>query len=297
MQGLLLAISAYTIWGSFPLFFYYLSHVSPLEVLSHRVIWSLVATLLVGLVLGRWRNLLGIFGDKRLLGWLGISALLISVNWLIFIWAVTNGHALEASLGYFITPVISLMLARWFLKESLHPLQAVAGVVALLAIIWEVFSLGRLPWIGLSLALAFGFYGLIRKAHPVDGINGLSIETLWILPAAIGFVLWQIFTTDVQPAFAENNFNTLMLIGSGLLTALPLVLFAMAASRADLTVVGFIMYINPTIQFLIGVFVLNEPYPPERMITFVLVWISLLLFLWGMWQKRQQASAEHKKGA
>lgn len=297
MQGLLLAVSAYTIWGSFPLFFYYLSHVSPLEVLSHRVIWSLLATLVVGLLLGRRRNLIRLFSDTRLLRWLGFSALLISANWLIFIWAVTNGHALEASLGYFITPVISLLLARWFLNEALHPLQIVAGAIALLAVIWEVFSMGRLPWIGLSLALAFGFYGLIRKSHPVDGINGLSIETLWMLPLALGFVAWQTISTDVQPAFAANHFNTLMLIGSGLLTALPLVLFAMAASRTDLTVVGFIMYINPTIQFLIGIFVLNEPYPPARMVTFILVWISLVIFLWGMWKQRQQSVDAHKKGA
>lgn len=297
MQGFLLAVSAYTIWGSFPLFFYYLSHVSPLEVLSHRVIWSLFATLLVGLLLGRRQNLIQLFSDRRLLGWLSLSALLISVNWLIFIWAVTNGHALEASLGYFITPVISLILARWFLNEPLHPLQAIAGVIALLAVVWEIFSLGRLPWIGLSLALAFGFYGLIRKCHPVDGINGLTVETLWMLPAALGFVVWLGFASDSQPAFAANDFNTLMLIGSGLLTALPLVLFAMAASRTDLTIVGFVMYINPTIQFLIGVFVLNEPYPPERMVTFILVWLSLVLFLSGMWQQRQRAIGEHKKGA
>lgn len=288
MYGLIFAIAAYVIWGSFPLYFSYLSNVSAVEVLSHRILWSLLATLLVGLALGRGRKLLKTFADKKLLMWLGLSSLLIAVNWLIFIWAVAQQRVLEASLGYFITPVMSLLLARWLLREQLHPLQAWAGVFATVAVLWEWLSLGSLPWVGLSLALAFALYGLIRKKHPVDGVNGLTIETLWLAPVALVWILWQANHTDYNLMFGESTRLTLLLIGSGLLTALPLVLFAMAASRVDLSVVGFIMYINPTIQFVIGVFVLKESYPPERLITFTIIWFALILFITGMWKKHHQ---------
>jgi len=288
MYGLIFAIAAYVIWGSFPLYFSYLNSVSAVEVLSHRILWSLLATILVGLLLGRGRKLIKTFADKKLLMWLALSSLLIAINWLIFIWAVSQHRVLEASLGYFITPVMSLLLARWLLKEKLHPLQAWAGLIAGVAILWEWITLGSLPWVGLSLALAFALYGLIRKKHPVDGVNGLTIETLWLAPVAIVWILWQTANTDYNLEFGDSTQLTLLLIGSGLLTALPLVLFAMAASRVDLSVVGFIMYINPTIQFIIGVFVLKEAYPPERLITFGLIWIALLFFIAGMWKKHRQ---------
>lgn len=288
MYGLIFAIAAYVIWGSFPLYFSYLNSVAAVEVLSHRILWSLLATTVVGLLLGRGRKLIKTFADKKLLLWLALSSLLIALNWLIFIWAVSQHRVLEASLGYFITPVMSLLLARWLLKEQLHPLQAWAGILATIAVLWEWLSLGSIPWVGLSLALAFALYGLIRKKHPVDGVNGLTIETLWLAPVALVWILWQAINVDYNLAFGESSQLTLLLIGSGFLTALPLVLFAMAASRVDLSVVGFIMYINPTIQFVIGVFVLKESYPPERLITFAIIWIALIFFIAGMWKKHHQ---------
>lgn len=288
MYGLIFAIAAYVIWGSFPLYFSYLNSVSAVEVLSHRILWSLLATTVVGLLLGRGRKLIKTFADKKLLLWLALSSLLIALNWLIFIWAVSQHRVLEASLGYFITPVMSLLLARWLLKEQLHPLQAWAGILATIAVLWEWLSLGSIPWVGLSLALAFALYGLIRKKHPVDGVNGLTIETLWLAPVTLVWILWQATNVDYNLAFGESSQLTLLLIGSGFLTALPLVLFAMAASRVDLSVVGFIMYINPTIQFVIGVFVLKESYPPERLITFAIIWIALIFFIAGMWKKHHQ---------
>ena len=288
MQGLALAVLAYSIWGIFPLFFSYLNHVSPVEVLSHRIIWSLVATLSLGLLLQRGRLLVKALQDKNTLIWLGVSALLIAVNWLVYIWAVGNHRVLEASLGYFIMPVVSLLMGRLILKESLHPLQAWAGVLAAVAVLWELWSFGALPWVGVVLAFAFAFYGLVRKVHPIDGLNGLTIETLWLLPMALGFVAWQSITADPDMGFGLNNSTTLLLIFSGFLTALPLVLFAMATRRINLSIVGFIMYINPTIQFLIGVYVLNEHFPQERLVTFVLVWIALLFFVAGMWQQLRQ---------
>lgn len=291
MQGLLLAILAYSIWGIFPLFFSYLNHVLPVEVLSHRIIWSLVATLSLGLILQRGRLLRKALQDKKTLIWLGVSSLLIGINWLVYIWAVSHHRVLEASLGYFIMPVVSLLMGRLILKEALHPLQAWAGVLAAVAVLWELWSFGALPWVGVVLAFAFAFYGLVRKVHPIDGLNGLTIETLWLLPLALGFVFWQGLSADNQMGFGSDSTTTVLLICSGFLTALPLVLFAMATRRINLSIVGFIMYINPTIQFLIGVFVLNEHFPSERLVTFILVWLALLLFLGGLWQQLRQKKA------
>ena len=291
MQGLILALTSYIIWGVSPLFFDLLSHVSAVEVLAHRVIWSLVATLGLALILRRLRWLILALKKPKLLLWLGLSSLLISINWLVYIWAVLNHHVLEASLGYFITPVVSLVLARLLLKESLHPLQAAAGALALVAVAWELWSLGSLPWVTIVLSLAFAFYGLIRKLHPVDGLNGLTIETLWVLPLAIAWIVWQDGQADSVLKFGQDVFTTSLLISSGFLTALPLVLFAIAARQVDLSVIGFIMYVNPTMQFLIGVFILDEHFPQQRLITFVLVWIALLLFIIGMLKQRQKQQA------
>lgn len=294
MQGIILAIAAYAIWGGFPLFFHYLSHLSALEVLTHRIIWSCLATGIIALLIGRRRVFRQILSNTQILGWLAISSVLIAINWLIYIWAVSQQQVLEASLGYFITPVLSLILARLVLKETLHPLQAIAGVIALLAIVWELISLGRLPWIGLALSVAFALYGLIRKMHPVDGITGLTVETLLLLPLALSWIIWQTAFGSVALGFPDNDHNQLLLIASGLLTALPLVLFAMAARRSDLSIIGFIMYLNPTIQFLIGLFVLKEAVPDERLMTFLLIWIAMMFFIIGMWRQHKIIVHEYK---
>jgi chloramphenicol-sensitive protein RarD len=288
MQGIILAVAAYTIWGIFPLFFSYLSDIAPIEVVTHRIIWSLVAMLLLGLLLRRWGKLFTALKDKKLIAWMGLSALLIGINWMTYIWAVANHRVLESSLGYFMTPVVSLILARLFFKERLHPLQAWAGFFAVVAIIWEFISLGTIPWISLVLAVAFAFYGVVRKYCNVDGISGLTIEMFWLLPLGMGWIAWQIFDQHNALAFGSNQTITLLLISSGFLTALPLVLFAMAARRVDLSIVGFIMYINPSIQFLIAVFVLNESYPSQRMVTFGIIWFALILFMMGLWKMRKE---------
>lgn len=288
MQGIILAVAAYSIWGIFPLFFSYLSDISSIEVVTHRIIWSLVATLLLGLLLRRWGKLNAALKDKKLIAWMGLSALLIGINWMTYIWAVTNHRVLESSLGYFMTPVVSLLLARLFFKERLHPLQAWAGVFATIAIIWEFISLGTIPWISLVLAVAFAFYGVVRKYCNVDGISGLAIEMFWLLPLGLGWIAWQVFEQHNTLAFGSGQTITLLLISSGFLTALPLVLFAMATRRVDLSIVGFIMYINPSIQFLIAIFVLNETYPPQRMVTFGIIWLALILFMMGLWLMRKE---------
>ena len=287
MQGLGLALAAYMIWGCFPLFFSLLSSVTASEVLVHRVIWSLVATLLISLLFKRGRGLLALFKQQVALSWLALSSLLIATNWLIFIWAVGQQRVMEASLGYFLTPLVSLVLARIFLKEKLHFWQAAAGWLAGIAVAWELVSLGSLPWIPLSLALTFGFYGLVRKQHPVDALHGLTAETLWMLPLAFLWLGWA-FISQAPVGYGSSWQISLLLMASGIMTAAPLLLFAAAAQRLDLSVVGFIMYINPTMQFISAVVILKEDYPPERLITFALIWAAMLLFMWGLWQARQQ---------
>ena len=288
-KGLILAIAAYSIWGFFPLYFSYLNAVSPLEVLAQRIIWSLVATLVIGLLIGYGNKLLVALKDRKLMGWLGLSAFLISINWLVYIWAVGQHRVIETSLGYFISPVVSLILARLFFKERLHPLQIWAGIIATLAILWEFLSIGQLPWVSLILAFAFALYGVVRKYCIIDGISGMTIETLWLLLPALMWISWQSLEPASSPSFGSYPAITFLLVGVGFLSALPLVLFAMATRRIDLSVVGFIMYINPTMQFLIGVFVLKESYPPERIITFALIWFALLLFTMGVCRLRRTA--------
>ncbi len=287
MKGLILAISAYTIWGCFPLYFNYLSTVLPVEVLSHRVIWSLFATLILAVVLQRVNKLVEALHDRKIIVWLALSSLLIAINWLVYIWAISHHRIVESSLGYFITPLVSLILARIVFKERLDSLQVWAGIIALIAILWEVVSLGQLPWISLVLSTAFALYGVVRKMCPVDGLSGLTIETLWLLPFALLWIGWQEQQVPSGLAFAHDLNLSLLLIGSGIITALPLVLFAMATRLIDLSIVGFIMYINPTMQFLIGVFVLNEAFPTERIVTFGLILLALILFMIGMWRNSQ----------
>lgn len=286
MQGLGLALAAYLIWGCFPLFFSLLSQVNPGEVLAHRAIWALLATLALTWIFKRQQVLLNLLRQPKTLGWLSLSALLVSSNWLLFIWAVSANRVIEASLGYFLTPLVSLVLARILLKEKLHFWQAAAGWVAAAAVVWEMVKLGSLPWIPLALALTFGFYGLVRKQHPVDALQGLSIETMWMLGPALIWLGWA-GISEQELYFGSSWSISWLLIAAGLITATPLLLFAAAAKKLDLSVVGFIMYINPSIQFLSAVFILREDYPPERLITFALIWAAMLLFMWGLWQSRQ----------
>jgi chloramphenicol-sensitive protein RarD len=287
MRGLLLAISAYGIWGCFPLFFSLLSGVSAFEVLAHRIVWAYFFTGLVILGLGRRKQLAALIANRRALAWLSLSAVLITINWLVFIWAVSAGRVLESSLGYFLTPLVSLFLGRLLLKESMNRLQVIAGLLATAAVLFELFALGRLPWVSLVLACSFGLYGLVRKMQPVDSLNGLQVETMVILPLALLYLVWLWTTGDMM--FSRNIADTSLLITAGALTAVPLLLFAAAARRLDLIVVGFIMYLNPTLQFLSAVFILDEAYPPQRLLTFIVIWIAMGFFLAGMWQAHRRS--------
>jgi chloramphenicol-sensitive protein RarD len=288
-QGLLYGFLAYSIWGFFPLFFHLLRHVDATEVLAHRVIWSLIFCSFIIFLLNRKDLLLRAIARLDLMRGLFLSSLLVSSNWLIFIWAVARGQVLECSLGYFITPLVSVFLARLFLKEKLNIWRLAAIVLAGLGILWFLLKIGYLPWVSLSLAISFGLYGLVRKKLEVDTLTGLTLETAILFPLAI---LYWVYLS--RSGLGQFNFNldktTLLLLVSGVLTALPLLLFASAAKKLSLTAIGFMMYINPSLQFLSAIYILQEPFNLDLLIGFCFIWAALLVFSAGSLRSEYLAS-------
>jgi chloramphenicol-sensitive protein RarD len=280
LTGLLLGLAAYSMWGLFPLFFHQLRHVASTEVLSHRVIWSFLFCLLVLLIKGWWARLVLAVRSPQLVKGLLISSLLVSSNWLIYIWAVAQARVLESSLGYFITPLVSVFLARVVLHERMNRWQWLAVFLASLGVGWLLVRLGYLPWVSLGLAFTFGLYGLARKQIAVDTLTGLTLETALLAPLALAYALYLAYTG--QPAFLHIDLSTdLLLLTCGIVTATPLLLFAAAARRLSLTVMGFMMYVNPSLQFLIALLVLQEPLADDMLIAFAFIWLALLIFSVG----------------
>ncbi len=278
--GLVYGLSAYTIWGLFPWYFHFLTQVNPWQVLTQRIIWSFLLVSVIAIFIRHGSLIKAALTQRNTLLGLLLSSLLIAANWLIFIWSVGQGRVLESSLGYFITPLVSVLLARIFLKESLDIYRLSACILAVIGVLWLVIQLGVLPWISLSLAISFGFYGLVRKKVPVDSLTGLWVETGILLPFAFTWWLWLEWQGQSQ-LFTENLQTTFLLIFSGALTAAPLLLFASAANRLSLTAVGFMMYINPTMQFLTAIYLLKEPFNHQQLIAFIFIWIALVVFSIG----------------
>lgn len=281
-KGVILGLSAYTVWGSFPLFFALFEGVPAFEVLTHRIIWSCVFLALVISALQRWNPVLAALMKPRRLGRVLGCAVLIAVNWGIYIYAVETRHVLQASLGYFLTPLINVALGMIVLGERMERVQAIAVALAAVAIVVQIVMLGSLPWITLALAFSFGMYGLLRKQVELDGLSGLFVETLLLLPLGL-LVLGGLLWTDISH-FAGEPRLTALLIASGVVTAVPLLAFAGAARRLRLATVGFLMYINPTLQFLIALFVFDEPLNRVQLISFIMIWAALALYSWSAWR-------------
>lgn len=280
-QGVAFGLAAYTMWGCFPLFFALFQGVPAFEVLIHRVIWS--CAFLAGLVtlLGRWSPVREALARPRGLGRVLGCALLIALNWGLYIYAVETRQVLQASLGYFMTPLVNVALGMLVLRERMARLQGVAVGLAVVAIAAQLVMLGELPWISLALAFSFGTYGLLRKQVRLDGLSGLFVETLLLLPLAL-VALGGLVQADLSH-FLDEGRTTLLLIASGVITALPLLAFAGAARRLRLATLGFLMYLNPTIQFAIALWVFQEPLPAAQLGTFVLIWIGLALYSGSAW--------------
>ncbi|WP_417227736.1 EamA family transporter RarD [Amphritea sp.] len=288
-KGMLFALSAYGMWGLFPIYFKSVAEVSPFEVLCHRIIWSLVFLGLFIMVSGRWQTLVGNLRQKRLLVSLAMSAIFVSLNWLVFIWAVGQGRILETSLGYFINPLISLLLGMIFLGERLRRGQWIAILLAVAGVGYQLVLLGSLPWVALFLACSFGIYGLLRKRIVVDPFSGLLIETLLISPFALLYLFW--LEQHDQLTFLTQGIDMdLLLIAAGIITSLPLICFAAGARRLTLTLNGLLQYTAPSITFLLAVLVYHEPLDANRLVTFALIWAGLIFFTAeGLWKNKQSA--------
>jgi chloramphenicol-sensitive protein RarD len=279
------AALAFTWWGFFPLYFRLEPGVSPPEVLANRIVWSL---LLVGAVLtwqSRWSWLQPALGARRVMLGFVASALLLSANWMTYIWAVSNGHVVDASLGYFITPLVNVGLGFGLLGERPRRAQWTAFAVAAAGVVWLTASAGRLPWIGLVLGVTFGAYGLLRKVASLGALEGLTLETMILAPfALVGMALWwgTTPTSFPGPDLATNAW----LLGLGPATTVPLLLFAIAARRLSMTTLGLLQYLSPTIQFLLGVWLFHEPFGGARLVGFVLIWVALALYSFDGWRRR-----------
>lgn len=274
-KGLILAVASYVTWGVLPIYIHLLHDVPALQVLAHRVLWSLLLLAIVVVALRRGPAL-RTAARGRTLGLLALSCLLIATNWLTYIWAVQHDHVLEASLGYFINPLVNVALGVAVLGERLRRMQAVAIAIAGLGVLAMAVSGGGALWVSLVLALSFGFYALVRKIAAIDALGGLTIETLFLAPVSLGWLIYS--AMHGQSAFGQSTRIDLLLMLAGVVTSVPLLLFAGAAKRLSLAVVGLLQYIAPTLQFFQAVLVFHEPVRPVHMLTFALIWGGCALY-------------------
>ena len=279
--GILAALGAYICWGLLPVYWKLLSHVPAPELLSHRIVWSFAALglfLLASKRLGAlWRTLSPAIW--RIYFW---AAALVGVNWFIYVWSVNAGYIVEASLGYFITPLLSVFLGIFFFKERLRRLQWIPLFLACSGVLYLTVSYGHLPWIALSLAITFSLYGMAKKKAPLGAFEGLTLETALLVPMALGWLVWNEYTG--AGAFLHTSLRSdLLLMGAGIVTTLPLVMFAAATHRVPLSMIGMLQYVAPTIQFLIGVCVYKESFTSDQSMGFGLVWAAVLIFWLERW--------------
>ena len=273
--GFAAALGAYGLWGLFPAFWPLLAPAGSLEILAHRIAWTLVGMLGVLTLTGRWSALRGL--SRRTWALITLASVLITVNWGVFIWGVTHGRVLESALGYYVNPLVSVALAVTVLGERLPRRQWVALGIATVAVVVLTVAAGTLPWVALVLAVSFGVYGLIKKTVPLDPVPGLTAEGFLLGPVAVGYLV--VLQIAGQGTFlGHGTGHALLLAATGPVTAAPLLLFALGARWLPLATLGLLQYLNPTLQFLIGVLVEHEPMPPARWAGFVLVWIALVVF-------------------
>jgi chloramphenicol-sensitive protein RarD len=276
-RGVIYGFLAYFVWGFFPIYFKALHGISPLEVVAHRIVWSVLFLLVLVGVTGAWKEVRAAFGNRRVLLTLIGSTCLITVNWLVFIYAVGKGQVLQSSLGYFMTPLVNVLLGMFFLRERLRPLQVASLLLAIAGVTLLTARVGTVPWISLILAGSFGLYGLLRKTVQVESLAGLLVETLLTGPLALAYLIW----LDIQglgafPAAVDQG--ALLLPLAGVMTATPLLLFASAARRLRLATIGFLQYLTPSLHFILAVLLYHEPFTRTHLMTFILIWCGLSLY-------------------
>jgi chloramphenicol-sensitive protein RarD len=287
--GVLYAATAYACWGLFPVYFKALHDVPPQQILMHRIAWSLVFLVLVLTWRRQWAWLGSLLRRPKVLAGFTASAVLLSTNWLIYIWAVNSDRVVDASLGYFINPLVNVLLGFIVLRERLRSGQWAAIALAAAGVGWLTWVGGNLPWIGLVLAVTFGTYGLLRKTAALGALEGLSLETLILFPVALAYLIW--LTFDGSNSFVGAPLSTqLLLMAAGPITAIPLLLFAAGARQIPLSLLGLLQYIGPSLQLLLGVWLYHEPFGGARLAGFALIWAALILYsaegLWRAWWSR-----------
>jgi chloramphenicol-sensitive protein RarD len=287
--GILYATVAYALWGVFPIYFKALQEVAPIEILLHRIVWSLAFLAAVLAWRRQWSWLGKVLRQPMTLAAFAASAVLLSTNWYIYIWSVNQGRVIDASLGYFINPLVNVLLGFFILHERLRPVQWGAIALAGVGVAWLTWQAGSFPWIGVILALTFGSYGLLRKIAVLGPLEGLSLETILLFPFAFGYLFF--LAQDDHSALLQGSALTQgLLIAAGPITAIPLLLFAAGARRIPLSLLGLLQYIGPTLQLLIGVWLYHEPFGAARFIGFALIWGALVVYsiesAWNTWRSR-----------
>ncbi len=276
-RGFLLGVAAYSMWGLFPIYWTLLEPAGAVEILAHRVCWSLVVMAGLTIALRRTSQLRGIIRSPRLLGLLTLASVVIGINWGGFIWGVNNERVIEVSLGYFINPLVTVLLGVFVLGERMRPLQWLAIGVAGLAVVGLTVDYGRPPWIAFVLAGSFGTYGLMKKKANVEAVESLTFETMILTPLALGYLVW--LWSDGAANFGEHGVShSVLLVSTGLVTAVPLICFGAAAIRVSMTTIGLLQYLTPSIQFALGVLVFREEMTSVKWFGFTLVWLALVIF-------------------
>jgi chloramphenicol-sensitive protein RarD len=275
-KGLFYATMAFICWGFVPLYYRLIDEIPPLEILAHRVVWTAITLGIALPLVGRTREFFAVFRQPKTLLYLLVTAPLIGGNWTVFTWAVVSGHVLDTAMGYFINPLFTVVLGVVFLRERLRAAQLVAVCLAAGGVVWLVVQTGSLPWVALLLPLFFGLYGLVRKQVDVDSLNGLLIETLFLTPVALGYIVY--LSAKGLGNFGTDSTTSLLIMLSGTVTLVPLVLFASAVRRIKYTTVGFLQYTGPSITFLLGLFVFHEDFGSAQFVTYGLIWMALVVF-------------------
>jgi chloramphenicol-sensitive protein RarD len=291
-KGLIFAVTAYLIWGVLPIFMKALSHLPATEIIAHRVLWSLPIAGAVLIWQGRTTEVRAALCNPRLLAMAALTAVLISVNWMIYVWAIANGHALDAALGYYINPLFSIFLGATLLKEKLSRAQMAAIALAACAVIILTIAAGSLPLVAIGLTLSWGLYAYCKKSLPLGPNQGFTLEVLLLAPFAAAFLIWQ--AMQGQAHFAQGGFDTIMLIACGPVTAIPLLFYANGAKLIRLSTIGILQYIAPTMIFLSAVILFHESFDGARLIAFPMIWAALVVYtasLLGQARKRRRAKA------
>ncbi|WP_105258225.1 EamA family transporter RarD [Pseudoalteromonas sp. T1lg88] len=282
-KGMLFAALAFVMWGFAPVYFKQLLQVPALEILVHRIIWSVLFLLVIVALAKQWHKVQAIIAKPKYLSMLLLSASLLGFNWWLFIWAVNNDHMLDASLGYYINPLLNVLLGVTFLGERLRRWQLAAVALAVTGVLIQVLSFGSFPVVAFALAGSFAIYGLIRKKMPVESLPGLLLEALILLPAAL--IYWYLMTPTASSDLTSNSWQlNLLLISAGVVTTLPLLCFTAAAKRLQYTTIGFFQYIGPSLMFMLAVLFYGEVFDVQRMITFACIWVALVIFSYDSWR-------------